>query len=166
MHYLFCFLRLHSEGFKQTRIASPLSLQFKGEVEKSKLSLCASENSMNKRSPSNMNPVPQATGLKKRKRGAGSSVRRRRGGVEKQERRAGLSTKHNHRLEKHVVLQGEFFHSLQFSIERDGLRTATGWHGQAPPLKTQLELAALYKSGQILDLLGSFFPVYYWLPLE
>ena len=98
---------------------------------------------------------------RKRKRGAGASKRRARGGAEKQQRKVGCSEKHDGRLRARVARQGEVVQSSHFSIELHGSRTATGWHGRAPPHATEKELVALYRTGEIRALLRSFLPVYF-----
>ena len=53
-----------------------------------------------------------------------------------------------------------------FSISENSVASSTGWQGRAPPKKTQRELEALYRSGEIVELLKFFYPVPYLIPLR
>jgi hypothetical protein len=100
-----------------------------------------------------------------RKRGKGASKRSRpRAGRGKQEQRAGEASHRIHRLRERALRNGEALCSDEFSLQRDGLSSSTGWQGRAPPQKTQLQLKHLYETGEIQDLLQVFYPVPYPMP--
>jgi hypothetical protein len=68
------------------------------------------------------------------------------------------------RLHECAFHNGEAMCSDAFSMHNHGLVSSTGWQGRAPPKKTQEELKELYRSGQICEYLGVFFPIPYSMP--
>jgi hypothetical protein len=95
----------------------------------------------------------------KQKRGAGSSKRRGRSGVERQQQKVGSLGKHDDRLWAHARQQGVVIRSSYFSIQLHASRSATGWQGQPPPPLTEQEIMKLYDTGEIRVLIQSFLPI-------
>jgi hypothetical protein len=93
-----------------------------------------------------------------RRRGRGS--RRQRGG-KKQEQKAGLSEGRLRQLHEWDIREREAVCSDEFSMQKEGQVSSSGWQGRAPPKKTQEQLKSLWESGGILELLQVFFPVPY-----
>jgi hypothetical protein len=55
-------------------------------------------------------------------------------------------------------------HTLQsssYSLQMDGSRTQTGWHGKQPPRKSREEIRSAYFNGTIKETLETFCPVSY-----
>jgi hypothetical protein len=100
--------------------------------------------------------------VKKRGRKRGRGSKRPRGGREKQE--GPDSESRTQRLRERTFREGEAVRSDEFSIQRHGSASSSGWQGRAPPKKTQEELRRLYDSGEILELLRVFFPIPYPMP--
>lgn len=70
------------------------------------------------------------------------------------------------RLRARTFHDSEAILADSFSISENGLASSTGWQGRAPPKKTQRELEALYRSGEIVELLKVFYPVPYLMSLR
>jgi hypothetical protein len=101
--------------------------------------------------------------LRKRERGA-SKRSWRRAGRGKQEQRAGKASHQIDRLRERALCEGEALCCDEFSMQRDGLASSTGWQGCTPPKKMQSQLKCLYQTGEIHNILWLFYPVPYPMP--
>lgn len=139
------------KGKKRPRAFSPIPLAKKGKG-------AAPASAEPNHEPQEEAPARRSV----RRRGRGS--RRRRGGKEKQEQKAGVSEGRLRRLRERDIREGEAVCSDEFSIQKEGQVSSSGWQGRAPPKKTQEQLKRLWESGGILELLQVFFPVPYPVP--
>jgi hypothetical protein len=106
-------------------------------------------------------------GKRKRPRGAGSRLSRKRGG--KDLRLAGSNAaSRKARIRDKWTAEGTFYRTGDYSLLNDGSHSSTGWQGLAPPIQKRRDVLEAYRDGSITALLGSFFPVPYqpWVYFE
>lgn len=97
---------------------------------------------------------------RKRPRGPGSKLSRKRGG--KDLRSAGSNAAGRKvRITKKWIREGTSYQTSSYSLLQDGSHSSTGWQGLAPPTWKRRDVQAAYEDGSIIQALGAFFPVPY-----
>lgn len=97
-------------------------------------------------------------------RGKGASQRRKRGG-------AGVcrpggdpeqaAEQRKQKLRQRGLQTGQLVHGFDYSLERQGSCSTTGWQGADPPQLARETVQELYSSGLINDYVAKFYPVRY-----